>query len=431
MANTRARIGVILGSSNDLPFIKRCEETLDSFGEPHELIVASAHRTPDLARHWAEGAMERGLRAIVAAAGAAAALPGVVAAHTTLPVVGLPLDTSPLRGTDSLYAMAQMPPGVPVATVGINCAENAALLALEIVATADPALRGKLDEYRRKMRQKIADANEELYRQRPHVRPQAPPAGSANAEEASPMAGELDDTRPSFEEPGLAPQVFVPRTTSPDAAGRRLTIDPQRPSIEAIERATDVLLDGGVVALPTDTVYGLAADASRGESVRKLFQIKNRPRERHIPLLIHSPRLIKMIASEMPAELEALVERFWPGALTVVFKKYPGSFQGAASGETVGVRIPNDRVALAVLAMIARPLAVTSANLSGGEPARDADAIEREFGDRVDLLLDAGTLGGGAVSTVLDVSSRPFRILREGAVARADLASLLGDLLQG
>ncbi|MCX7013322.1 MAG: 5-(carboxyamino)imidazole ribonucleotide mutase, partial [Candidatus Sumerlaeota bacterium] len=228
MANARARIGVILGSSSDLPFVKRCEETLDSFGEPHELIVASAHRTPDLVRQWAEGAMGRGLRAIVAAAGASAALPGVVAAHTTLPVVGLPLDTSPLRGTDSLHAIAQMPPGVPVAAVGINCAENAALLALAIVATSDPALRWKLDEYRRKLRQKIADANEDLYAQRPQVRPQAP-----NADETAPMAAELEDTKPSFEEPGGAPRVFVPRTTSPDAAGRRLKIDPERPSIEA------------------------------------------------------------------------------------------------------------------------------------------------------------------------------------------------------
>ena len=167
MAIPTPRIGVILGSASDLRLIARCQETLESFGEPYEMIIASAHRTPERVRQWAEGAEARGLKALIAAAGAAAALPGVVAAHTTLPVVGLPLDTTQLRGVDSLYAIVQMPPGIPVAAVGINGAENAALLALAVVAGEDAALRKKLDNYRSGLQEKVDQANERLYAERP------------------------------------------------------------------------------------------------------------------------------------------------------------------------------------------------------------------------------------------------------------------------
>lgn len=428
MSNAKPRIGVILGSSSDLRLLKKCQETLEAFGEPYEMIIASAHRTPQTVSQWAEGAEGRGLKAIIAAAGAAAALPGVVAAHTALPVVGLPLDTTQLRGMDSLYAIVQMPPGIPVATVGINNAENAALLALAILGAEDAGLRRKLEAYRRGLEEKVQQANERLYAERPNLRPGGAEMGAA-APASPPAASAAAPQEPAEAMAVRKESGAIPRTTSPPSGSRRLRIDPRSPNVEAMERAADVLLDGGVIALPTDTVYGLAADASRPEAVRKLFALKNRPIDKAIPLLIHSRRLLSSIARHTPQEVEALLERYWPGALTVVFKKYAGAFQAASGGETIAVRIPGHGVALGVLAMISRPLAVTSANLAGGEPARHAEAIERQFGGQVDLVLDAGELGAGPVSTVLDVSDRPFRILREGAVGRSDLAGLLGDLL--
>ena len=145
------RIGVVVGSESDLSIMKSATDVLEQFGVPYELEVRSAHRTPKHVAEYAQSAEERGLVAIIAAAGCAAHLPGAIAAHTTLPVIGVPIDASPLNGLDALYSIVQMPSGVPVATVGINGAKNAALLAVQIAATADKALRGKLRDYKREM----------------------------------------------------------------------------------------------------------------------------------------------------------------------------------------------------------------------------------------------------------------------------------------
>ena len=138
-------VGIILGSKSDLETMQACADQLEEFGVPYELVVASAHRNPDKVHAWAGSAEERGLRVIIAAAGKAAHLAGVVAAFTTLPVIGVPMKTSDLGGMDSLLSMVQMPSGVPVACVAINGSKNAAILATQILATSD-------DEYREKMR---------------------------------------------------------------------------------------------------------------------------------------------------------------------------------------------------------------------------------------------------------------------------------------
>lgn len=137
----RARVGVILGSESDLPRMRDALAILEEYGIPYELAVASAHRSPRLVQEWAGGAEARGLEVIIAAAGMAAHLPGVVAAWTPLPVIGVPLSGSSLGGLDALYSIVQMPPGVPVATVAVDGARNAAHLAAQILAVADPALR--------------------------------------------------------------------------------------------------------------------------------------------------------------------------------------------------------------------------------------------------------------------------------------------------
>jgi 5-(carboxyamino)imidazole ribonucleotide mutase len=142
------RVGIVLGSTSDEEKAKAAAVMLEKFGVEYELEVLSAHRDPGRVSDYAASAADRGLQVIIAAAGKAAALPGVIAAHTTLPVIGLPIFTPQLGGQDALYSMVQMPSGVPVATVGLDAAVNAGILALQILAVADPRLRTELQEFK-------------------------------------------------------------------------------------------------------------------------------------------------------------------------------------------------------------------------------------------------------------------------------------------
>jgi len=157
-------VGIVMGSDSDWPVVQKAADVLKSFGVPYEVRVMSAHRTPDVACGYASTAEQRGLRVVIAAAGLAAHLGGVLAAHTVLPVIGLPMPGGPLNGQDALYATVQMPGGIPVATVGIGNATNAALLAVQILGTADEGLRKKFLDYKAAMRQKVIEADEKLMR---------------------------------------------------------------------------------------------------------------------------------------------------------------------------------------------------------------------------------------------------------------------------
>ena len=143
------KVGIIMGSDSDLPTLKKTAEVLDELGIPYEMHVLSAHRTPEETAEFAKGAKERGFGVIIAAAGMAAHLAGVIAAYTTLPVIGIPCKSAVLDGMDALLATVMMPSGVPVATVAIDGGKNAALLAAEIIAISDPALDAKLVEKRK------------------------------------------------------------------------------------------------------------------------------------------------------------------------------------------------------------------------------------------------------------------------------------------
>jgi 5-(carboxyamino)imidazole ribonucleotide mutase len=142
------RVGIVLGSTSDEEKAKAAAVMLEKFGVEYELEVLSAHRDPGRVADYAASAAARGLEVIIAAAGKAAALPGVIAAHTTLPVIGLPIFTPQLGGQDALYSMVQMPSGVPVATVGLDAAVNAGILALQILAVGDQRLRAELQEFK-------------------------------------------------------------------------------------------------------------------------------------------------------------------------------------------------------------------------------------------------------------------------------------------
>ncbi|HSL98490.1 MAG TPA: 5-(carboxyamino)imidazole ribonucleotide mutase [Candidatus Deferrimicrobiaceae bacterium] len=150
-------VGIVGGSRSDFPILEKAVAILDALGVPSELRVISAHRSPDLAARYAESATARGLRVVIAGAGGAAHLAGVIAAKTQLPVIGVPIPTQHLGGLDSLLSMVQMPRGIPVATVAIGGAENAALLAVEILSLADEALAGRLAAYREDQSRAIAE----------------------------------------------------------------------------------------------------------------------------------------------------------------------------------------------------------------------------------------------------------------------------------
>ncbi len=144
-------VGIIMGSKSDLPAMEACTKQLEEFGVPYELIIASAHRAPERVHEWASSAADRGIKVIIAAAGKAAHLGGVVAAFTPLPIVGVPMKTSDLGGMDSLLSMVQMPSGVPVACVAIGGSKNAAIYATQILGATMPEYREKVVEFKRAM----------------------------------------------------------------------------------------------------------------------------------------------------------------------------------------------------------------------------------------------------------------------------------------
>lgn len=158
----RPKVLVVMGSDSDFPVVKDCLKILKEFGVSFEALVCSAHRTPEKAAKVAGSAKADGYNVIIAAAGKAAHLPGVLAAFTTLPVIGLPIKSSFQDGLDSLLSIVQMPPGVPVATVGVNGAVNSALLAIQILATGYPELVEKLESHKESMKEKVEKKNKSL-----------------------------------------------------------------------------------------------------------------------------------------------------------------------------------------------------------------------------------------------------------------------------
>ena len=154
-------VSIIMGSTSDLPIMENAAKFLDEMEIPFEINALSAHRTPEEVEIFAKGAAKKGIKVIIAAAGMAAHLPGVIASMSTIPVIGVPIKAS-LEGMDALLAIVQMPPGIPVATVGINGALNAAILALQIIATGDESAQVKMAKYKSELKDKISKANEEL-----------------------------------------------------------------------------------------------------------------------------------------------------------------------------------------------------------------------------------------------------------------------------
>ena len=162
MKRGTAIVGIIMGSDSDLPVMESAFQVLKEFNIPFEVKILSAHRTPGQHSEYSKSAKDRGLKVIIAAAGGAAHLPGVTAAHTTIPVIGVPIKGKTLEGIDSLLSIVQMPPGIPVATVAINGAKNAALLAVQMIAITDKELEKKLSDYKKKIEADSMGKNKNL-----------------------------------------------------------------------------------------------------------------------------------------------------------------------------------------------------------------------------------------------------------------------------
>jgi len=164
----KPRVAVVLGSDSDFPVIMDMLQTLKDFDVPHEVTVSSAHRSPDRTYRYAATLEERGVQVVIACAGAAAHLAGVLAAHTIIPVIGVPIDSSPLQGLDALLSTSMMPAGVPVATMGIGKAgaTNAGVLAIQILARGDADLVQKLKDYKKRLADKVEERDRELKKKR-------------------------------------------------------------------------------------------------------------------------------------------------------------------------------------------------------------------------------------------------------------------------
>jgi 5-(carboxyamino)imidazole ribonucleotide mutase len=159
-------VGILMGSESDLPIMEKAAEVLKEMGVPYEVEISSAHRLPEKTAHYARTARKRGIEVLIAGAGMAAHLAGALASRTTLPVIGVPIRSEALDGADALYSTVQMPPGVPVATVGIDGAKNAAYLACEILSIKYPAVAKKLADYRSRMKKSLEEKSKDIKRKR-------------------------------------------------------------------------------------------------------------------------------------------------------------------------------------------------------------------------------------------------------------------------
>lgn len=158
----KPQVAIVMGSDSDLEIMKDAAKILDELGIENEVVILSTHRAPKETAKFAKGAKGRGIKVIIAGAGGAAALPGSIASMTTLPIIGVPVETKTLGGVDSLYSIVSMPPGVPVATVGINNAKNAGILAAQIIGAQDEKAHEKLTHYKQKIKQEVLLNNKKL-----------------------------------------------------------------------------------------------------------------------------------------------------------------------------------------------------------------------------------------------------------------------------
>ncbi len=207
---------------------------------------------------------------------------------------------------------------------------------------------------------------------------------------------------------------------------RILSVDPLRPDPGVVREVVDLLRTERLVVLPTDTLYGLAADISSEAALERVVALKARPHDKPIPIFISHIEVLETVAAEVPEAARRLAQHFWPGPLTLILDASPNIPETITAGTgTVGVRIPQLPLVEAILGVLERPLTGTSANRGGGINPVTVKDVLRALGGQVDLLVDGGKVPGGVASTVLDCTQSPFRIIREGAIKGEAIAALL------
>lgn len=190
--------------------------------------------------------------------------------------------------------------------------------------------------------------------------------------------------------------------------------------------ATTALTIGKVVAIPTDTVYGIAVKADRFKNVEKLYKIKSRERTKAIPVLLGEIDQLPQVTSDVSPELLKLAESFWPGALTIIVPKHPRLPDNISPYPTLGIRIPNHPITLKILKSVG-PLAVTSANLSGESDSSTAEEVHSQLGGLIDLIIDGGKTKTGLPSTVIDLTGNKIKVLREGPISFENIQKVLSS----
>lgn len=194
----------------------------------------------------------------------------------------------------------------------------------------------------------------------------------------------------------------------------------------AFKQALALLKQGEVIALPTDTIYGVGCDCMNEQAIAQLYQIKERPRDKAIPLLLSGERQMLDVTKDVPDSVWEITSLYWPGGLTIVLKAAPHLPPILTAGkDTVAVRLPDNRIVRVLAASLKHPLAVSSANLSGQSECHSAQEVLQQIGDRLPLVLDDGTSPGGEASTVLDLTTTPPRILRPGPITEEMLSPWL------
>lgn len=212
----------------------------------------------------------------------------------------------------------------------------------------------------------------------------------------------------------------------PLSSNRIRIVDPLAPDHVAILEAADIIRSGGVVVFPTRNLYGLGADAFNPDAVERVFRIKQRPSDKPVSILVKSSMDVDGLATRIPDAARNLMERFWPGRITIVLTARPAVPSALTAGTgKIGIRVPEHPVAVALTAAVGRPITGTSANFSGMPGAQRVSDLPKTFIEAVDLVLDAGELKTGIGSTVVDVTTDPPAVLREGEVRLVDLAAIL------
>jgi L-threonylcarbamoyladenylate synthase len=208
-----------------------------------------------------------------------------------------------------------------------------------------------------------------------------------------------------------------------------IPVDPQEPEPEAIQRAADVIRQGGLVVLPTDTVYGLVCDPGQPAAIDRIYQVKGRRRDLPLALLLHDMAQVSAMVEEVPEAAVRAMQQFWPGPLTVVLRdRSPATAAVRAGKDTIGLRLPAHVVPRLVADIAEGPLASTSANRTGQPAPATAEQALQQLAGLAQLLLDSGPAPGGRESTVLSFATDPPRILREGALPERRLREVLGEL---